>query len=152
MEENNYFEDDLSKSKSQEDSNSDNNFYFNSITGEAITTKDGEEENMYEVVPDLAQYARDNITQYIDICEKDKHFFNLWNSFIKSKEDDEQYNLEEMIIEFLKIHSKEIYENQLRKNFIMHLVAVYDNNQINDEDLVNIIDIMDKIFEQYDKH
>ena len=58
----------------------------------------------------------------------------------------------EMIIEFLKIHSKEIYENQLRKNLIMHLVAVYDNNQINDEDLVNIIDIMDKIFEQYDKH
>ena len=152
MEENNYFEDEMSKSKSQEDSNSDNNIFFNSITGEQITAKDEEEENMYEVVPDLAQYAHDNITQYIDICEKDKHFFNLWNSFIKSKEDDEQYNLEEMIIEFLKIHSKEIYENQLRKNLIMHLVAVYDNNQINDEDLVNIIDIMDKIFEQYDKH
>ena len=152
MEEKNYFEYELSKSKSQEDSNSDNNIFFNSITGEEITTKNGEEENMYEVVPDLAQYAIDNITQYIDICEKDKHFFNLWNSFIKSKKDDEQYNLEEMITKFLKIHSKEIYENKLRKNFIMHLVAVYDNNQINDEDLVNIIDIMDKIFEQYDKH
>ena len=152
MEEKNYFEYELSKSKSQEDSNSDNNIFFNSITGEEITTKNGEEENMYEVVPDLAQYAIDNITQYIDICEKDKHFFNLWNSFIKSKKDDEQYNLEEMITKFLKIHSKEIYENKLRKNFIMHLVAVYDNNQINDEDLVNIIDIMDKIFEQYDNH
>ncbi len=56
-----------------------------------------------------------------------------------------------MIVEFLEYHSKEIYENQLRKNFVMHLIAVYDNNQINDENLTNIIDFMDKIFEQYDK-
>ena len=157
MEENNYYELDLSKPKSQNDSNSTNYskksnlIFFNSITGERITTKDGDEEDLYEVVPDLDQYAQDNITQYIDISEKDKQFFNLWNSFIKSKEDYTQYNLEEMIINFLNKHSKEIYENHLRKNFIMHLVAVYDNNQINDEDLINIIDIMDKIFGQYDK-
>ena len=157
MEENNNYELDLSKPKSQNDSNSvnysnkSNLIFFNSITGERITTKDGDEEDLYEVVPDLDQYAQDNITQYIDISEKDKQFFNLWNSFIKSKEDYTQYNLEEMIINFLNKHSKEIYENHLRKNFIMHLVAVYDNNQINDEDLINIIDIMDKIFGQYDK-
>ena len=99
----------------------------------------------------MEQNAQDNITQYIDISDKDKLFFNIWNSFVKSKEDDDIYNLEKMIVEFLENHSKEIYENQLRKNFVMHLIAIYDNNQINDENLNNIIDFMDKIFEQYDK-
>ena len=39
----------------------------------------------------------------------------------------------------------------LKKNFILHLVAIYDNRQIDDDNLVNIIDIMDKQFKLYDK-
>ena len=124
--------------------------FFNSVTGEQMDIDDGNEADMYEVVPDMEQYAQDNITQYTDICEKDKQFFKLWNSFIKSKENS-LYKFEEILVDFLNMHSKYLYENELRKNFVLHLVAVYDNRQIDDDNLKKIIDIMDKLFDQYDK-
>ena len=127
-----------------------NRLFFNSVTGEQMNIDDGNEADMYEVVPDMEQYAQDNITQYTDICEKDKQFFKLWNSFIKSKENS-LYKFEEILVDFLNMHSKYLYENELRKNFVLHLVAVYDNRQIDDENLKKIIDIMDKLFDQYDK-
>lgn len=127
-----------------------NRLFFNSVTGEQMNIDDGNEADMYEVVPDMEQYAQDNITQYTDICEKDKQFFKLWNSFIKSKEKS-FYKFEEILVDFLNMHSKYLYENELRKNFVLHLVAVYDNRQIDDENLKKIIDIMDKLFDQYDK-
>lgn len=65
---------------------SNSRLFFNSVTGEQMNIDDGNEADMYEVVPDMEQYAQDNITQYTDICEKDKQFFKLWNSFIKSEE------------------------------------------------------------------
>ena len=147
-------------SKITHDNKDENNFeqkkikkkrlFFNSVTGEQMDIDDGNEADMYEVVPDMEQYAQDNITQYTDICEKDKQFFKLWNSFIKSKEKS-FYKFEEILVDFLNMHSKYLYENELRKNFVLHLVAVYDNRQIDDDNLKKIIDIMDKLFEQYDK-
>ena len=127
--------------------NKKNRIFFNSVTGEQMNIDDGNEADMYEVVPDMEQYSQDNITQYTDICEKDKQFFKLWNSFIKSKEN-EFLKFEDILINFLNINSKYLYDNDLRKNFILHLVAVYDNRQIDDENLLNIFDIMDKIFRQ----
>ena len=124
--------------------------FFNSVTGERMNSNDGNESDMYEVVPDMEQYAQDNISQYTDICEKDKQFFKLWNSFIKSKEN-VFTKFEDLIIEFLNLHSKYLCENDLRKNFVLHLVAVYDNRQIDDDSLIYIIDIMDSLFKQYEK-
>ena len=130
--------------------NNSKRIFFNSVTGEQMNIDDGNEADMYEIVPDMEQYAQDNITQYTDICEKDKQFFKLWNSFIKNKEN-EFLKFDEIIINFLNNNSKYLYENDLRKNFVLHLVAVYDNRQIDDENLINIIDAMDKIFSQYTK-
>ena len=111
---------------------------------------DGNESDMYEVVPDMEQYSQDNITQYTDICEKDKQFFKLWNSFIKSKENN-YLKFEDILINFLNKYSKYICENNLKRNFVLHLVCTYDNRKIDDDNLVNITDIMDKLFDQYDK-
>ena len=125
--------------------------FFNSVTGEEIDVNDCEEE-MYEIIPDLEQYAQDNITQFIDISENDKQFFKLWNSFIKSNHlENKSINFEKIIINFLKDNAKELYEKNIRRNFILHLVCIYDNNQLSDENLKNIIDKMDKIFEEYAK-
>ena len=124
--------------------------FFNSVTGERMNSNDGNESDMYEVVPDMEQYAQDNISQYTDICEKDKQFFKLWNSFIKSEENS-LLKFKDILIKFLNVHSKFLCENDLKKNFVLHLVAVYDNRQIDDDNLNNIIDIMDKTFKQYDK-
>ena len=137
-------------SKSDYYSQFHNRIYFNSVTGEQIGVNDGDESDMYEVIPDMEQYANDNISQYTDICEKDKQFFKLWNSFVRSKENS-FLKFEEVLINFLNLNCKYLYENDLRKNFILHLVAVYDNKQIDDENLQNIIDIMDKLFNKYEK-
>ena len=130
--------------------NNSNMIFFNSVTGERMTSNDGNESDMYEVVPDMEQYAQDNITQYTDICEKDKQFFKMWNSFIKSEENT-LLKFKDILIKFLNLHSKALCENDLKKNFILHLVAIYDNRQIDDDNLVNIIDYMDKQFKIYDK-
>ena len=139
-----------SNSKSDYFRQAHNRVYFNSVTGEQINVNDGDESDMYEVIPDMEQYANDNISQYTDICEKDKQFFKLWNSFVRSKEN-AFLKFEEVLINFLNLNCKYLYENDLRKNFILHLVAVYDNKQIDDENLQNIIDIMDKLFNKYEK-
>ena len=130
---------------------SNNRLFFNSVTGEQMSIDDGNEADMYEIVPDMEQYANDNITQYTDICEKDKQFFKLWNSFIKS-EDNIFLKFEDILINFLNIHSKYLYENDLRDNFVLHLVAIYDNKQIDDDNLNNIIDIMDELFKKCEKN
>ena len=143
-------EDDKEENKCEQYKNEKNNIFFNSVTGEQMNVDDGNEADMYEVVPDMEQYSQDNITQYTDICEKDKQFFKLWNSFIKSKEN-KFLKFEEIIINFLDIYSKYLCENDLKKNFVLHLVAVYDNRQIDDSNLLNIIDKMDKLFKQHEK-
>lgn len=143
-------EDDKEENKCDQYKNEKNNIFFNSVTGEQMNVDDGNEADMYEVVPDMEQYSQDNITQYTDICEKDKQFFKLWNSFIKSKEN-KFLKFEEIIINFLDIYSKYLCENDLKKNFVLHLVAVYDNRQIDDSNLLNIIDKMDKLFKQHEK-
>ena len=130
--------------------NNNNRIFFNSVTGELMNPDDGDEKEMYEVVRDMEQYAEDNINQYTDICEKDKEFFKLWNSFINSK-DNKFLNFEDILINFLNKHSKYLCENNLRKNFVLHLIAVYDNRQINYENLVNIVDIMYELFKKYEK-
>ncbi len=143
-------EDDKEENKCDQYKNEKNNIFFNSVTGEQMNIDDGNEADMYEVIPDMEQYSQDNITQYTDICEKDKQFFKLWNSFIKSKEN-KFLKFEEIIINFLDIYSKYLCENDLKKNFVLHLVAVYDNRQIDDNNLLNIIDKMDKLFKQHEK-
>ena len=143
-------EDEKEENKCDQYKNEKNNIFFNSVTGEQMNVDDGNEADMYEVVPDMEQYSQDNITQYTDICEKDKQFFKLWNSFIKSKEN-KFLKFEEIIINFLDIYSKYLCENDLKKNFVLHLVAVYDNRQIDDSNLLNIIDKMDKLFKQHEK-
>lgn len=143
-------EDDKEENKCEQYKNEKNNIFFNSVTGEQMNVDDGNEADMYEVIPDMEQYSQDNITQYTDICEKDKQFFKLWNSFIKSKEN-KFLKFEEIIINFLDIYSKYLCENDLKKNFVLHLVAVYDNRQIDDSNLLNIIDKMDKLFKQHEK-
>ena len=143
-------EDDKEENKCEQNKNVKNRIYFNSVTGEQMNVDDGNEADMYEVVPDMEQYSQDNITQYTDICEKDKQFFKLWNSFIKSKENT-FLKFDEIIINFLNVNSKYLCENDLKKNFVLHLVAVYDNRQIDDVNLLNIIDIMDKLFKQHEK-
>ena len=131
--------------------NKKDRIYFNSVTGEIMNIDDGNEADMYEVVPDMEQYAQDNISQYTDICEKDKQFFKLWNSFIKSEENS-LLKFKDILIRFLNLPSKTLCDNDLKKNFILHLVAVYDNRQIDDDNLISIIDIMDKEFKSYDKN
>ena len=124
--------------------------FFNSVTGELMTEEDGNEEDMYEIVPDMEQYAQDNIMQYTDIHDKDKQFCILWNSFIQSK-GNPFTKLEDLLIEFLNINSKYLYEKDLKKNFAQHLNAVLENRQIDDEGLRKIIRIMYNLFKQYEK-
>ena len=138
-------QDNKDENKIKQIKNKNNRIFFNSVTGELMNIDDGNEADLYEIYPDMEQYAQDNISQYTDIYQKDKQFFKLWNSFIKSKENT-FYKYEDILIEFLNKYSKYLCENELQKYFGQHLVAVYENRQIDNENLDNIIDIMHKLF------
>ena len=124
-----------------------NRLFFNSVTGEEINLDYENEEDMYTILPGLEEYSEDKIKNCTDLNEKDKNFFHLWNNFMKDKNISENYK--ELLIEFIKENYKIIFDMDLKKNFLFHLVIIYENRQINEENIINIIQIVDKLYNQY---
>ena len=124
-----------------------NRLFFNSVTGEEINLDYENEEDMYTMLPGLEEYSEDKISNCTDLNEKDKKFFHMWNNFMKNKNISENYK--EILIEFLKENYKIIIEMELKKNFMFHLLTIYENRQINEENIINIIGFFDKLNKQY---
>ena len=124
-----------------------NRIFFNSVTGEEINLDYENEEDMYNILPDLEEYTSDKIANSTDLNKKDKLFFHLWNNFMKNKSISDNYN--DILIEFIKENYKTIYNNDLKKNFLFHLVIIYENRQITEENIININQILDKLYKQY---
>ena len=121
--------------------------FFNSVTGEEINLDYENEEDMYCIMSDLEEYYEDKITNSTDLSEKDIIFFHLWNNFMKSKNISDNYM--DILLEFLKQNSQIIFEKDLKKNFLFHLVIIYENRQINEENIITIIDFLNKLYNQY---
>ncbi len=124
-----------------------NRIFFNSVTGEEINLDYDNEEDMYDILPDLEEYIEDKIVNSTDLNEKDKIFFHMWNNFMKNKNISDNYK--DILIEFLKENYKIIFDKQLKKNFMFHLLVIYENRQITEENIINIIDYFDKLYKQY---
>ena len=124
-----------------------NRIFFNSVTGEEINLDYDNEEDMYDILPDLEEYIGDKIVNSTDLNEKDKIFFHMWNNYMKNKNISDNYK--DILIEFLKENYKIIFDKQLKKNFMFHLLVIYENRQITEENIINIIDYFDKLYKQY---
>ena len=121
--------------------------YINSVTGEKIDFDYENEEDMYELMPDIEKYNEEKIKNRSDLNNKDKIFFQLWNNFMKNKNISD--NFSDIIIEFLKNNYKKLFENNLRKNFLFHLMTIYENRQISENEIINIIDELNNLNNQY---
>ena len=126
-----------------------NRIFFNSVTGEEINLDYDNEEDMYDILPDLEEYIGDKIVNSTDLNEKDKIFFHMWNNYMKNKNISDNYK--DILIEFLKENYKIIFDKQLKKNFMFHLLVIYENRQITEENIINIIDYFDKLYKQYNE-
>ena len=124
-----------------------NRLFFNSVTGEEINIDCDNEDNMYTFLPDSEEYYDDKIKNSLDLNEKDKIFFHLWNNFMKKKNISDNYY--DLIIEFIKLNYKTIYDLQLKKNFMFHILVIYENRQISEENITNIIGHLDMLYKQY---
>ena len=124
-----------------------NRIYINSVTGEEIDFDYENEEDMYELLPDIEKYNDEKITNCTDLNDKDKFFFRVWNDFMKNKNISEDFC--EILIEFLNINYKIIFENNLKKNFLLHIMIIYENRQINENDIINIIDHVNNLEHNY---
>ena len=102
---------------------------------------------MYTFLPDSEEYYDDKIKNSLDLNEKDKIFFHLWNNFMKKKNISDNYY--DLIIEFIKLNYKTIYDLQLKKNFMFHILVIYENRQISEENITNIIGHLDMLYKQY---
>ena len=123
--------------------------YINSVTGVEIDFNCENEEDMYELVPDIEKYNEEKIKNCSDLNQKDKTFFQLWNNFMKNKNISD--NFSEILIEFLNNNYKIIFENDLRKNFLFHLMIIYENRQISENETINIIDELNNLNNQYNQ-
>ena len=124
-----------------------NRLFFNYVTGEEINIDCDNEDNMYTFLPDSEEYYDDKIKNSLDLNEKDKIFFHLWNNFMKKKNISDNYY--DLIIEFIKLNYKTIYDLQLKKNFMFHILVIYENRQISEENITNIIGHLDMLYKQY---
>ena len=120
--------------------------FFNSVTGEEINLDYENEEDMYCIMSDL-ENSEDKITNSTDLSEKDIIFFHLWNNFMKNKNISDNYF--DILIQFLKENIQILIEKDLKKNFLFHLVIIYENRQISEENIINIIGFLNKLYNQY---
>ena len=123
-----------------------NRIYINSVTGEEIDFDYENEEDMYEILSDIEKINEEKIKSCNDLNEKDKIFFQMWNSFMRNKSSD---NFFEILNEFLNNNYKVIFEKNLKKNFLFHLMIIYENRQISEKDIINLIDILNNLHNQY---
>ena len=121
--------------------------FINSVTGEEIDFDYENEEDMYEVENDIEKYNEEKIKNSTDLNEKDKFFFQMWNNFMKNKSISD--NFTDILIEFLNNNYTIIFEKNLRKNFLFHLMIIYENRQLSENDIINIIDILNNLYNQY---
>ena len=124
-----------------------NRIYINSVTGEEIDFDYENEEDMYEILSDIEKINEEKIKNCNDLNEKDKIFFQMWNSFMRNKSISD--NFFEILNEFLNNNYKIIFEKNLKKNFLFHLMIIYENRQISEKDIINLIDILNNLHNQY---
>ena len=127
-----------------------NRIYINSVTGEEIDFGYENEEDMYEVLPDIEKYNEEKINNNTDLNEKDKFFFHMWNNFMKNKNISDDFC--KILIEFLNDNQTIIFENNLKKNFLFHIMIIYENRQISENDIIQIIDTLNNLSNKYQQN
>ena len=127
-----------------------NRIYINSVTGEEIDFDYENEEDMYEVLPDIEKYNEEKINNNADLNEKDKFFFHMWNNFMKNKNISDDFC--KILIEFLNDNQTIIFENNLKKNFLFHIMIIYENRQISENDIIQIIDTLNNLSNKYQEN
>ena len=127
-----------------------NRIYINSVTGEEIDFGYENEEDMYEVLPDIEKYNEEKINNNTDLNEKDKFFFHMWNNFMKNKNISDDFC--KILIEFLNDNQTIIFENNLKKNFLFHIMIIYENRQISENDIIQIIDTLNNLSNKYQEN
>ena len=123
--------------------------YINSVTGEEIDFDYENEEDMYEVLQDIEKFNEEKLKNCIDLNASDKIFFQLWNDFMKNKNISDDFC--EILIEFLNNNYKIIFENNLKKNFLFHIMVIFENRQISENDVIKIIDTLNNLSQLYNK-
>ena len=88
---------------------------------------------MYEIISDIEKFNEDKLKNCIDLNASDKLFFQLWNDFMKNKNISDDFC--ELLIEFLNNNYKTIFENNLKKNFLFHIMVIFENRQISENDV-----------------
>ena len=123
--------------------------YINSVTGEEIDFDYENEEDMYEISPDTEKYMKGKIDICTDLNASDKIFFHLWNDFMKNKNISDDFCA--LLIEFLNNNYKTIFKNSLKKNFFFHIMVIFENRQISENDVIKIIDTLNNLFQKFNE-
>ena len=86
-----------------------NRIFFNAVTGQEINLDCENEEEMYELSPDIENYNEDKINNCSDLNDKDKLFFQTWNNIPRKKRHIHFiYSIINIII-FIAEHSKKAF-------------------------------------------
>lgn len=61
-------------------------FFFNSVTNALMNPDTKKEEEMYEYDPEDIKDSKEHLINIdVNLSEKDKLFFNIWNTFVSNR-------------------------------------------------------------------
>ena len=123
-----------------------NRTFFNSVTGEIIQKDCENEEDMY-FLEDSDKNFENKIINCADLNQTDELFFKIWNDFMKDK--DTAKNMQDLILEFISQNFQIINDYRLKKNLMFHLVVIFENKQLTEENIINIINFFNNLQLKY---
>jgi len=127
--------------KKYEESNEDR-VYFHSVTG-GILHNDSEDSDYEIIAEDKLFIENKQIDSYTDICDSDKLFFKKWNRFISQIRNVSFSSMPKILYDFVLKHGKELIDEKLKENFLLHMICLYEHQQINNETFCNVMKLLD---------
>lgn len=102
----------------------------------AVTNGEPEATESYKWLVDL---SKNLIDEFVDLNVGEKEFFKLWNSHIFANPCYGDKMMISILEKFIDLHSLEIVQKNLYKNFILHLTSLLDFGILNQSSLAEMI-------------
>lgn len=111
-----------------------NRLYFHSVTCQPMMPKEIDEDSESENNPPwLYQKTVVMIDEFTDVNEGEKELMKMWNMHIMKHDYIADCQISKACFKFVEEHGREILEKNLSRNFLIHLVNLFDFSLIRPE-------------------
>mmetsp|Transcript_14136 Transcript_14136/g.20905 ORF Transcript_14136/g.20905 Transcript_14136/m.20905 type:complete len:128 (-) Transcript_14136:577-960(-) len=85
------------------------------------------------------------IEEFEDVSPKEKTFMKLWNRFIKCHTVIPDSVIPGKCMDFIRLFATELFENDLRSQFLLHLFNLWDHQLVSSEHILKSLRLYDEL-------